>query len=104
MNRQPTKANLNDVVALTAREVGLVVAPETVATRKVLLQLLTRAVQQLMDTNFEGLMQVLYRIDVDENRVKAAFGLQQDVAQQIALLILEREEQKVITRAAYKRR
>lgn len=103
MSLLPTKVNLPQLVNLTNKEVGLEL-PEEQTSKEQLHDALTQAVQYLIDHNFEKLMQVLYRIDVSEAKVKQAFGLEQNVAQQIARLIIEREEQKVITRAIFKNR
>ena len=46
-------------------------------------------------------MNGLYRIDVDENKVKLALTTD-DVAENIAKLIIERELQKVETRRKYR--
>jgi len=94
--------NLIKVVEMTNKEVGLSLSPSSIPNYDELIKELARAVQYLIDKDFEKLMHILYRIDVSETKVKIAFGLEQDVAQQIALLIIEREEQKVITRAKYR--
>lgn len=100
---QPKKAdNLIQVLEMTNKDVGLSLSPATIPNYDELVKELARAVQYLIDKDFEKLMQILYRIDVSEAKVKAAFGLERDVAEQIALLIIEREQQKVITRAKYK--
>lgn len=100
--KKPQKAevDLNEVVSLTGKELGLVL-PET-ENYELFVKELARAIQYLIDTDFEKLMHLLYRVDVDEQKVKQAFGLEQDVAHELALLVIEREKQKVITRAKYK--
>ncbi len=99
---QPKKADsLIPLVEMTNRDVGLSLSPSVVLTEDDLRKELTRAVAYLIDKDFEKLMQILYRIDVSEIKVKQAFGLEQDVAGEIASLIIERERQKVITRAKY---
>lgn len=99
-NPQKAEANLSDVVALTGKELGLILS-ET-ANYELFVKELTRAIQYLIDTDFEKLMHLLYRVDVSEQKVKQAFGLEHDVAHELALLVIEREKQKVITRAKYK--
>ena len=49
-------------------------------------------VQYLLENNMETLMNVLYRIDVDENKVKAAFrlGSPRTIADALGRLILDR--------------
>ena len=100
---KPKKAdNLAQVLEMTNKDVGLYLSPASIPNYKELVKELAIAVQYLIDKDFEKLLHILYRIDVSENKVKQVFGLEQDVAQQIALLIIEREKQKVITRAKYK--
>ena len=64
-------------------------------------QLLSKVVKDLLEQNFEGLLQALYRIDVSEQKVQQAFASEGDVADAIAELIIEREIQKVETRKKY---
>lgn len=94
--------NLLQILEMTNKDVGLSLSLTTVPDYTEFVKELARAIEFLIEKDFEKLMQILYRIDVSESKVKEAFGLEQDVAQQIALLIIEREEQKVITRAKYK--
>jgi len=99
---QPKKGvDLIKVLEMTNKDVGLSLSPSTTPTLDELVSELTRAIQYLIDKDFEKLMHILYRIDVSEKKVKHAFGLEHDVAEQIAKLIIEREQQKVITRKKY---
>ena len=102
MSRPGKRDNLLQVVELTNIDVGLSLSPSTILDYAQLIRELSRAVEYLIDKDFEKLMQILYRIDVSETKVKLAFGLEHNVAYEIALLIVEREEQKVITRVKYK--
>ena len=86
---------------MTNKDVGLSISPAVIPDYSELIKELSRAIQYLIDKDFEKLLHILYRIDVSEIKVKEAFGLERDVAQQIAVLIIEREEQKVFTRAKY---
>jgi hypothetical protein len=52
-------------------------------------------IQHLIDKNFDGLINLLYRIDVDENKIKEAFKENQQSATILAHLIIERL-QKII--------
>ena len=65
-------------------------------------QLLSKAIKELLEQNFEGLLQALYRIDVSEQKVQQAFAFEGDVAESIAQLIIERQQEKIVTRAKYK--
>lgn len=100
--KKPQKAevNLSEVVSLTGKELGLVLSEP--ADFEAFVLELTRAIQYLIDKDFEKLMHLLYRVDVNEQKVKQAFSLEKEVARELALLVIEREKQKVITRAKYK--
>ena len=99
---QPKADNLIKVVEMTNKDVGLSLSPSSIPTMDELVKELTRAIEYLIEKDFEKLMHILYRIDVSEAKVKEVFGLEQDVAEQIALLIIKREQQKIITREKYK--
>jgi hypothetical protein len=65
---------------------------------------LKERIGNLLDTNPQRLMSILYRIDVAESAVQQAFetappGL---LAQELAELVLERELQKLETRRRYR--
>jgi hypothetical protein len=68
-----------------------------------LFQLTTARVVELLDGDMAHLMNSLYRIDVDEQKVKAAFELvtQQQIAEAIAKLILDRIQEKVAFRKRF---
>ncbi|MCB0736043.1 MAG: hypothetical protein KDC92_00925 [Bacteroidetes bacterium] len=76
--------------------------PTSVVSRGELLQALAERIAYLLDHDFEFLMQALYRIDVNENKVKMALqGESDNPAQILAELIIEREMQKAETRRKY---
>ncbi len=57
----------------------------------------------LLNRDFNKLVNILYRIDVYETRAKACFGKQnKEIAHCLAQLIWERQMEKVKTRADYK--
>lgn len=61
-----------------------------------------RVVEDLMERDFNGLLNALYRIDVSEQKLKEALALTTDnPAAVITKMILERELQKVATRKKY---
>jgi len=64
---------------------------------------LTQVITYLLDKDFERLLRVMYRIDINEEKLKAALASNppEDIAPNIAQLILERELQKVQTRRKY---
>ncbi|MFT2011140.1 hypothetical protein ACMA1I_20895 [Pontibacter sp. 13R65] len=63
------------------------------------------AVNHLLRHNFSQLLQILYRIDVDEQKVKQVMTCPStdEVADSMAHLIIKRELQKVQTRFMYNR-
>jgi hypothetical protein len=77
---------------------------ERVDSEEALLHLIELYVQELVDSNFEQLLRVLYRIDLADYKVKKAIDNAGAVnaSRAIAELILEREKQKVASRAKYK--
>ena len=69
-----------------------------------LLQALTVCINQLIQTDFAGLINLLYRIDIPEETIKKTLNLQhgENAAQLIASLLVERQLQKQQTRAQFK--
>jgi hypothetical protein len=65
---------------------------------------LTRVVSYLLDNDFQRLLNGLYKVDVDETKVKQCFAMEMPsmIAPAIATLILERELQKCVIRQHYK--
>ena len=65
---------------------------------------LVERIIQLLNTNPERLMAILYRIDVSEARVNDIFStaLPPDMPERIADLVIERQLAKAETRARYK--
>lgn len=66
-----------------------------------LMQWLTGELEIMIDRDFHGLMNLLYRIDVNESKTKLAFATDHP-AETLASLIIERELEKVETRKRYK--
>lgn len=64
-------------------------------------QWLAREITILMDRDFQRLLNILYRIDVSEQKTSLALN-EADPAYALAGLIIERELQKVETRKKYK--
>lgn len=65
---------------------------------------LTAAINQLINTDFEKLVFLLYRIDVSEQTIKALLNntTSSNAGELIAQAIIERLEQKKASRAKYK--
>lgn len=67
-----------------------------------LLTKLTRIVGYLLEKDFSKLLQVLYRIDIPEEKLKSALASDEaEPAIIISQMILDREMQKVETRKRY---
>lgn len=65
---------------------------------------LARRIAQMLDEDFGILMQIFYRIDLNEQKVKDAIALADVPSETLAELVLEREMQKAKTRIAYRNR
>lgn len=63
-------------------------------------------IQTLISNDFAGLVQLLYRLDISEPRLKQTLAAQpaKDAGELIAQMIIERLEQKKIAREAFKRK
>lgn len=70
---------------------------------KALLNLIKERVKLLISSDLQKLINLLYRLDVAESEVKNAFKLmsEEDIADRISQLILEREIQKAEFRIRY---
>jgi len=75
-------------------------------TMDVLEALLAERVNAMINGDFSALVQLLYRIDISESRLRGLLQENQtsDAGQLIARLILERQWQKILTRREYSRR
>ena len=67
---------------------------------------LTSAVRYLLRTDLNRLMHILYRIDVNEQEVRKAMAAasEQEIAERLAHLIIQRELQKAHIRLRYSQR
>ncbi len=72
--------------------------------KEAVLEALREKIVYLLLHNLEGLWNILYRIDVNEQKVKALFEQQfpEKIAPEMAQLIYERMEQKAQTRIQYR--
>lgn len=75
-----------------------------IQNEEALLSLIERLVQELIDTDFERFLRLLYRIDLDENKVKEMIAASdpEKATRGIAEMILEREKEKAASRAEHK--
>jgi hypothetical protein len=78
--------------------------PDYLDSEEALLQWLIGKIEQLIATDFEALLFLLYRIDVSEQKVRqmlAATG-GEAAARTIAELIIERQKQKLLWREKFR--
>lgn len=94
--------HLSKAVILAKKDFDFDAKSGEVTTQDEFHEMLSKFIRHLIDHDFERLLNGLYRIDVSEARVKQTFASKQDVAGEIATLIIERELQKVVTREKYK--
>ena|SRR3990172_221275 len=66
---------------------------------------LTGKIKEMMDNKFSQLLNTLYLIDVDEEKVKELFTVKsgESIPERLAELIIERQLQKYYLRQKYKR-
>jgi hypothetical protein len=64
---------------------------------------LIELINQLIDTKFDALLQLLYRLDIDENKLRKMLSNHKDTdaATLIADMIIDRQIQKSISRKKY---
>lgn len=76
-----------------------------ISQEDVLRKLLSEKIVYLMLHDMEKLLAILYRIDVNEKKVKEAFAYNeaQKIAPRLAELIIERELQKAHSREEYRK-
>ncbi len=83
-----------------------VLAATDVATLKdkLFFEKLSRYINELVINDFDYLLSLLYRIDVDEKKIRALLATQKDAnaGVLIAHLIVERQEQKIRSREQFK--
>jgi len=101
MKITPLTAQLfqHEVVLPSSSEENL----QTITDLTLLHQKLTSIILDLLTSNFERLLQILYRIDVSQPKVEQALQAvtHQEIAMQLADLVLEREVEKIAWRMKY---
>ena len=93
---------LKETSALVQKDFSLDYIPENI-TEKELMDFLERFIQDLLDTNMERLFYVLYRLDINEQKVHKALSPFSETPphQALAQMIFDREKQKATTRIEY---
>lgn len=95
------KPDIRTAVSLINKDFGLEKDESIVEDESALRQWLTRIINYLLEKDFERLLQAMYRIDVPEEKFKAVFAQDGNIAEAITKLVLERELEKVAIRKRY---
>ena len=73
-----------------------------VPTLDILISLLSERIGQLLDQDVQGLILLLYRLDIAENKVRQILSPgTKDPARDLATLILQRQLEKIKSREKY---
>jgi hypothetical protein len=74
-------------------------------TYEMLEELLAQRLEDLISNNFQQFVLLLYKIDVSEKKVREIFGpdVSADAYRKLAAVMIERQQQKIISRAASKK-
>jgi len=69
-----------------------------------LTQYLTQRIQEMLDHQFESLIQAMYRLDIREHDFHKAMALptKYEIAHKLAQLVIQREIEKAYTRMKYR--
>jgi hypothetical protein len=69
-------------------------------------QILAGRILEMLRANLQDLLNLLYRIDIDETRVRQSFRnmSEEDIAADLATLVIQRELQKIEIRKKYSQR
>ncbi len=81
-----------------------VIEPAGIDNLKQLKERLTKKITELLDTDYERLLNILYRIDINEHKLNELFGSKNRdyIPERLAELIIERQLQKVTIRNMYR--
>jgi hypothetical protein len=84
-------------------DAALAIQPDI--TYEQLKALLAERLEDLISNNFQQFVLLLYKIDVSENKVREIFGpdVSADAYLQLAAVLIERQQQKIISRKATKK-
>ena len=93
--------NNDDIILLLNKELSLEIPANISFTE--LKEQLTQYINHLINTNFEKLIFYLYRIDVQEDKMRQLLQQQEgeNAASLIAQLIIDRQLQKIKSRAEF---
>lgn len=76
---------------------------EREVSEKEVLQSLIKAIQYYLDNSFERLLQIMYRLDINEEKFTNVLtnSETEKIAKDIAILVLEREKERWFIRQKY---
>jgi len=77
-------------------------AVNDLVSREKIIAALTWRVDQLIAGNPDQLFSMLYRLDISERKIKEAMATDDHVTKKIAVLIYERQLEKIISRRQFK--
>lgn len=69
-----------------------------------MIAILSRRIEELMAGRLEELMSMMYRLDIEESKIRTALapGNEENPATSLARLIVERQNQRMATKKKYK--
>ncbi len=107
MNEEKNQAiEVSETISRDFAKAGLseVITSEEFDNLSQLKKFLTKKIIELMDTNYEKLINILYRIDINEEKLKNLFASnnREFIPEKLAELIIERQIQKVRIRNMYR--
>ncbi len=84
--------------------ISSMITPEGIDNLAQLKERLTRKITELIDKDYERLLNILYRIDINENKLNELFGSKnrEYIPEKLADLIIERQLQKINFRNKYR--
>ncbi len=83
-----------------AETLGLVL-PDTIS-EEAIIEALTRSIARLLEINPDRLFSLLYRLDISEEKIKEAMVAEEGMVKKIAVLVYERQVEKMYSRQRYK--
>jgi hypothetical protein len=91
----------NEILTAAANELGIELREKNY---KAQLDLLTEAVRQMIHSDFQRLISLLYRMDISERKLRLLLenNPDADAGELITTLIVERQAEKLRTRSQYK--
>ncbi len=98
----PMSSQPEEIYHLVSKDFQLPEVKEEFSEEKAI-EILTKAISQLMDRNLEKLLQICYRVDLSEQKLKEIlhYSKPEEVAKDLAQALWDRQKLKVETRRRY---